>query len=670
VRDRIEELVRSWYDRAISARGEGDESRILPEMCVDKRLLDRTNVGIRHDLGSLFELVVPSRVGYVPEPITVICCNCNRIRWFKNAYELYQNLNAIQSERCASGESATACDWQQLDVMFVHWSGGAEAAKPERNQWYPERGVTHTHWRCTCGSRDVKLDRSGSQIGSWSFSCLSCGLPQPDRWVQLDRDTLDLLKERFSTENRRRDVAMEPISYRASGVHYIQGDYVIAFKDGSLLEMLNPLRVDELKSFVAQRLGFESAMLDEESIHEIISGYPEEAENLDNYVKRLAMAKNLEKQGILDIAQQLWTAAKETSDQWQQKGYLVTSADLPVALERLIDERRNIPSKYDPFRLLVEHESLENECLGRGPGPSGKRPFVPFDNPDSDLTHSEFPDGIEDYKSRLGLSRMGLIRNFELCFFTYGFTRMSATPTLANKHDTTMPVRLNLFPPITVSDKRANPIYAINQENEAIYIQLDEEVVRKWLLALSCTDAEALRNGPIGSTILQNVFQMSAYLDNLPMRANGEPPNAYLATYTLLHTYAHHLIHSITEFAGLDAGSLGEYIFPGDLAFIVYRSGMTMDLGNISAMWRNNGRAFLDHLLIPKSLSCGLGTLCTERGGACPNCLMVPEVTCIAQNRLLSRSVLSGDGHPEEDGINDRIEGYFEIANSMHIDKP
>ena len=41
---------------------------------------------------------------------------------------------------------------------------------------------------------------------------------------------------------------------------------------------------------------------------------------------------------------------------------------------------------------------------------------------------------------------------------------------------------------------------------------------------------------------------------------------------------------------------------------------------------------------------------------------MVPEVSCIAQNRLLSRSVLSGDGHPEEDGANERITGFFEVA--------
>ena len=87
-----------------------------------------------------------------------------------------------------------------------------------------------------------------------------------------------------------------------------------------------------------------------------------------------------------------------------------------------------------------------------------------------------------------------------------------------------------------------------------------------------------------------------------------------------------------------------------------------MDLGNLSAVWRNNGRALLEDLLANKSLSCGLGMLCTHTGGACPDCLFIPEVSCIAQNRLLSRSVLNGHGSPSEDGINQNIDGYFSLA--------
>ena len=49
----------------------------------------------------------------------------------------------------------------------------------------------------------------------------------------------------------------------------------------------------------------------------------------------------------------------------------------------------------------------------------------------------------------------------------------------------------------------------------------------------------------------------------------------------------------VSEYSGLDLGSLGEYIFPSDLAFVVYRNGTTMDLGNLSSLWRNAGTAML-----------------------------------------------------------------------------
>ena len=53
--------------------------------------------------------------------------------------------------------------------------------------------------------------------------------------------------------------------------------------------------------------------------------------------------------------------------------------------------------------------------------------------------------------------------------FSFGFSRVSATPETVQK-DRRMPVRLMGFPPLP-SNKR--PIYVIEQQNEAIYIQLN-----------------------------------------------------------------------------------------------------------------------------------------------------------------------------------------------------
>jgi hypothetical protein len=86
---------------------------------------------------------------------------------------------------------------------------------------------------------------------------------------------------------------------------------------------------------------------------------------------------------------------------------------------------------------------------------------------------------------------------------------------------------------------------------------------------------------------------------------------------------AHHVMHGIARFSGLDLGSLSEVIFPADLAFVVHRRGMTEDLGNISSMWRDQNGAFLRYLVARRELRCGSGTLCDHRVGACPACIMI-----------------------------------------------
>jgi hypothetical protein len=88
---------------------------------------------------------------------------------------------------------------------------------------------------------------------------------------------------------------------------------------------------------------------------------------------------------------------------------------------------------------------------------------------------------------------------------------------------------------------------------------------------------------------------------------------------------------------------------------------MTPDLGNISAMWRNHAAAFLQRVLEPRMLRCGSGSLCDSRGGACPACIMLPDLTCTASNQLLSRSALKGGPPPTwEDRMNAALVGYFD----------
>ena len=79
--------------------------------------------------------------------------------------------------------------------------------------------------------------------------------------------------------------------------------------------------------------------------------------------------------------------------------------------------------------------------------------------------------------ARTGIEEARLIRNLDMVEFSFGFSRVSATPETVQK-DRHMPVRLMGFPPLP---NNKCPIYVIEQQNEAIYIQLNAEMVGAFL---------------------------------------------------------------------------------------------------------------------------------------------------------------------------------------------
>jgi hypothetical protein len=212
------------------------------------------------------------------------------------------------------------------------------------------------------------------------------------------------------------------------------------------------------------------------------------------------------------------------------------------------------------------------------------------------------------------------------------------------------------------------------QSNEGFYVRLEEATVRAWLAANRVPILPAAAGVRLGGPLIEEfelldhdpATRFSRFLDEY-RREGAIPRRAYVFVFTLLHTLAHHLIGTCSAMSGLDLGSFGEQLFVPDLALLVYRRGMTMDLGNLSSMWRDRGdpevgNEVLEHLLNPVSLRCGSETVCNRRGGACPDCILIPENACLTRNELLSRSVLVGRGHPRWDADATDLTGYFEIA--------
>jgi len=317
--------------------------------------------------------------------------------------------------------------------------------------------------------------------------------------------------------------------------------------------------------------------------------------------------------------------------------------------------------------LAVEHEALKRSKLSKTSQAGERAHFVRFRRLDKDLApkdpavQAKQECKTADLMTRLGFAEFGLIRDFELCKFTHGYSRVFSVP-VEEKRNQDIPVRLKLFEPLRNGRR---PIYVVTQANEALYIQLDPAKVFEWLGAIGVRDLpDWTPESPVrfGGRLLERAEPFGRYF-SLLQRADA---STYRYVYTLLHTYAHQFMKSISEFSGLDVGSLGEYLFPADLAFVVYRNGTTMDLGNLSSLWRNEHNGFLTHLLRPATHNCNSGSLCDLNGGACPDCIMVPETSCVAQNRLLSRAVLQGGPAPREDLTHEdkRIPGSLEITNA------
>lgn len=676
IQARLNEIARSWFERAYSCRDKSPH----PRLCLDDAMLRPGTTQVEGLSLDRITFVNPVRMGYAPAPLTFVCNHCEAFYRFNAVDQMVKQLHVMKHRKCAVREGY--CQWRQVDVIFVHWSGNWESATPGRWEWDEnEKKALLKDWCQNCFSRDFYLlTKHSPAIGKWHFKCAKCGtIPGSGTWLQNDRITTEVLGDTSYSQGERR---MEPISYRASAAFYPQADQFIIFEEGSkLLPLLDPVHRSDLENFIASQYGFGSTRPSLLELEELLKqagqsakwdSYLAKKSQRDDARRMAAEADGPMRDKLTEWANSFDRDMAQMVDQWFLDRILSETNELPAAVKANIGQRSEFSARYDPFTLAVEHEALKQNRLNRAPTSGGRRPFVRFDALDAHLA-PEMPEEkarieheTRQRMNQLGMAEMGLIREFDLCRFTYGYTRMRAEPSF-EKRNMQMPVRLCLFPSLSNGRK---PIYAVAQANEAIYVRLAPAQVYSWLQAVGVDDNFAWAptdKESIGAHLLERALPFGRFLSKL--QKDG-PASSYLYVYTLLHTYAHVLMKGVAEHSGLDLSSLGEYVFPGDLAFVVYRNGTTMDLGNLSSLWRNMGYRFLDYLLEPRTLLCNSGSTCDQfSGGACPDCIMIPETSCIASNQLLSRAVMGGGEAPREDGKHRglRIPGFLEVINGNPV---
>lgn len=662
---RLKEIWQSWFSRAYQLNE--PEHVIDPKLCLDEALLKGASVALLG--GHQLTFINPLKIGYAPAPLTFVCNTCHRFKRFDSAADLSKNVGFFKKSNCSNAEKKEQCQWRQLDVVFVHWSGEWMPATPGRWEWSSK---TQTPWlsgeRCVeCDTTEFKLHTESPRIGEWYFTCINGHRSLEKAWRQNDKFTTEVFKDQ--ARGRIGERRMEPISYRASSAFYPQSDQFVLFakKDQKLLSLLEEERFDELANFIAKKYCFGGAQPTPEEMRDTLlaAGQGKEWESYENFEKfRSCSEKMNDKSGMEAMADE----QRKLISRWitSDPPLIPLEGELPATILELMATRSEFSSRYDPFVLAVEHEALSRSKLSVPPE-AGRSSFVRFNHLDNDLApKDETIKKAQETKttelmSKLGLVELGLIREFELCRFTHGYTRVSSVPTM-EKRGIQVPVRLRLFDSLR-SGKR--PIYVVTQENEALYVQLDAKLVYRWLESVGTVDLPIW--DPDGEVLLGGkLLEVAQPFGRYFSRLKEEDASSYRYVYTLLHTYAHMFMKNVSELSGLDLGSLGEYLFPADLAFVVYRNGTTMDLGHLSSLWRNENNRFLARMLEASSHRCNSGSLCDFGGGACPDCIMVPETSCVAQNRLLSRAVLKGGMAPREDATHKhkRVSGFLEVVNA------
>lgn len=659
----LQEFCQNWLARGMSITRDAPvfETQLLDGCFHNPMRQGPASVDIALDR---FEFLRPERMGYLPGPLVYRCDTCELVReYISPAHQIAEPLPA----RCAGDAACAAHDsrWRQLDVVYAHWSGSIEGLSPFRYSMDRD-GTVRKIPRCQCGSENFRLAKQGNQFSRWRFICTGCGAQK--EVYQTDPFSLGLLKPRIDRGEPHQwsEINMIPVSYRASPVFYVQTARFIVFdSDPEVITLMGPTREDELVARVGALHGFAGADPTDERIKEQLEKNGQGSLFVSYQMFRAQEAAARAAGDSKNV--EAWSqAARLTLQGWYDTGLVFREVAASPALQARVRERGSYARRYDPIRNTVEHDALRRRKVNLASEAfdlkAAHADLCPeYENPE---LRGAYARRVTDDLARAGIEEARLIRNLDMVEFSFGFSRVSSTPETVQK-DRPMPVRLMGFPPLP-SNKR--PIYVIEQQNEAIYIQLNETTVAAFLQANGVLNQPPPPPRSIGGALIESYRDFGLFLREFSVRdAASRVRGRDIAsmTYLLLHSLSHHVMHGIARFSGLELGSLSEVIFPADLAFVVHRRGMTEDLGNISSMWRDQNAAFLRYLVARRELRCGSGTLCDHRGGACPACIMIPETSCIAGNQLLSRAALVGGRAPLWDTDQTRLRGYFEVVQDV-----
>ena len=261
---------------------------------------------------------------------------------------------------------------------------------------------------------------------------------------------------------------MLPVSYRASSVFYAQTDSFILFRDAEVTTLLTAARRADLVSRLMKLYNFPGTPLTNDEVMRQLkeNGRNDEAKN---YKDLLDILK------VISVPAMKETMERQLSEKraaYEADGLIAKQHQQSQALASQVEANQEWARRYNPIRLAVEHSSLRTEVIDRqGTDPS--LPAISVLNPevcDIDAADAKerksYVASVEHHLLQLGIDELILLRGLDICEFSFGYTRVSSTPSTTVK-DREMPVRLCAFDYV---EKKKRPIYLLEQKNEGFYI--------------------------------------------------------------------------------------------------------------------------------------------------------------------------------------------------------
>jgi hypothetical protein len=232
-------------------------------------------------------------------------------------------------------------------------------------------------------------------------------------------------------------------------------------------------------------------------------------------------------------------------------------------------------------------------------------------------------------RTLMGIQDVRIINDFPLALCAFGYTRTSRDPART------------VLTPFPADDRGKIPLFAMSSETEALWFQLDPARAAAWLID------NGLASGPKPASSREAwawLYVKVPGVQEAPHEPSHDEPAA-VALRTLLHTLSHIFLRRI-EWSGFAPSSVGEYLIPGSLSFILYANRYAeTKIGGLTTLFEQRLNTWLWDAL-QAGRECIYDPICTDDGGSCAGCTH-REHNCSQFNRELSRATVYGGPVPQ-----------------------